>query len=204
MENDKVPPHSCGALVHAQCETTSEAEVKSAEKVPRRQSPRGFEVVFQSSKPRCASDLVGGAGSVRGHDCLRRPCVAAERGRKECGCQRSRPQRACPMSAACQGGRARWRKKYRGHVPPVGFGPRLPGEQRQADSGLRKEPSAPPSPPLARHSLQGVRNGDTVGSGASCAAGGACTRSIRLRHGETRPRPHSCPARGVHADDQKR
>jgi hypothetical protein len=120
-----------------------EADVKSAEEVPRRQIPMGFEVVFQSSKPR-SRPTASGVADQSGIMAAPGP-LAPRTGPEESAPAPSLPRVPQPLVS-----------------PPTDKIENRPafdflialGEQRQV-AGTRKEPTALPLTPPAQQSPRG-------------------------------------------------
>ena len=139
VENDRVPPQTTALSSTPSANDKLEAEVKSAAEVPRSADSQGFEVVFQSSKPR-AHPTLSGAPDQSGIMTPPAPFVPG-----------TRPDDAAPTIAAeilphvTLPAASPVAEKI-GGSPALSL-PKAPGEQKQA-FGIKKEPSAPP--PAAR------------------------------------------------------
>jgi hypothetical protein len=140
VEKDKAPLQAAALSSTPDVDEEKEGEGKLAENVPPRPSPKGFEVVFQSSKPRSHPTL-SGAPDQSGIMTAPVPIVPGP------GPEEAEPTAAGglplvpPPAASPVAGRI-------GASPAKGF-PNVPGGPRPA-VGVKKEPSAPPSPPFAR------------------------------------------------------
>ena len=120
-----------------------EADVKSAEKAPRRQIPMGFEVVFQSSKLRSRPTASGGAdqsGIMAAPEPIA-PRTGPEESAPAPGIPRVPPPLVSPPADKIE------------NRPAFDF-LIAPGEQRQV-AGTREESTAPPLTPPAQQSLRG-------------------------------------------------
>jgi hypothetical protein len=145
VESDKAPPQAAASPPTPSADDKQKEEVKVAEKIPLRPIPMGFEVVFQSNKPRSRPTLSGFSDQS---GIMAAPAPSAPpTGPEESAptpATAGLPDVAAPVvspPAEKMGGRF-----------AMGL-PSAPGEQRQA-VGARKEPTALPSPPTAGPTLK--------------------------------------------------